>query len=287
MVDDQEVPQVETPAGQAEQSTTTGKTEPPANEPKAELEVDVDEQETEAVEADEEQDEEGERPKRKSSGIHRLKAENARLQAELARAKQFVPAQADAGAIDRAVEARIGAPPKESDYPDYLAFERAQTAYEVDRRQTQRVMREEAAQSGQREAEAAQAAFESHNDRVKEARKILPDYDAKVKAANFSVLAPEVARMCVESGKSATIAYYLASNPKVLGELSQMDPVSAARRIGRIEASVRLPKPETQSRAPAPPTKLPGGGAPPASDAHKAQSMADYAKIRKAEMGWD
>ena len=40
-----------------------------------------------------------------------------------------------------------------------------------------------------------------------------------------------------------------------------MDDMAAARRIGSLEASVRLPKPEMQSRAPAPTAKLPGNNA--------------------------
>ena len=287
MGDTQDTPQAETLAGETEQSEALKTTETPVEKPTVTLEAETDEQDEAPDTPDETGDDEDDPAKpKKASGSARLKARLAAAEAELERLRTFVPTRTDADAIAKAVEAEIGPPPKESDYPDYLAYERAQTAYEVDKRQAERAIRKEAAAAGSRVEQQAAVLQEAHAERVEAAKKALPDYDTVVRKADFSVLKPDVAKMCVESKKSAAIAYYLASNPRALQELSRMDDVSAARRIGSLEASVRLPKPETQSRAPAPPAKLPGGGASPTPDAMKARDMNEYAKIRLKELGY-
>jgi len=287
MGDTQDTPQAEALAGETEQSEALKTTETPVEKPTVTLEAETDEQDGAPDNTDETGDDEDDPAKpKKASGSARLKARLAAAEAELERLRTFVPTRTDADAIAKAVEAEIGPPPKESDYPDYLAYERAQTAYEVDKRQAERAIRKEAAAAGSRVEQQAAVLQEAHAERVEAAKKALPDYDTVVRKADFSVLKPDVAKMCVESKKSAAIAYYLASNPRALQELSRMDDVSAARRIGSLEASVRLPKPETQSRAPAPPAKLPGGGASPTPDAMKARDMNEYAKIRLKELGY-
>lgn len=286
MGDTQDTQPVETLAGEAEQSEANKETDNPAK-PTVTLEADTDEPDETVEDTDESGDEEDDSPKpKKVSGSARLKARLAAAEAELNRLRTFVPTRVDGDHIAKAVEAEIGPPPKEDDFPDFLAFERALTAYEVDKRQAERTMRKEAAMAGAREEQQAAALREAHEERVAAARKALPDYDEVVRKTDFSVLPPNVAKMCVESRKSAAIAYYLASNPRAMQELSGMSEVAAARRIGSLEASVRLPKPETSTRAPAPVAKLPGGGAPPAMEAHKARSMEEYAAIRLKQLGY-
>lgn len=290
MADNQAEMPVGTLAQEAEQSETTTKTETPASEqPKVELEVDTDEQDAKANDADESGDEDesdGESKPKKASGSARLKARLAAAEAELERLRTFVPTQTDADSIAKAVEAEIGPPPKESEYSDYLAYERALTAYEVDKRQAERTMRKEAASIQARQQEAASLVLEDHQARVDQVRKVLPDYDQKVKGVDFSALGQAGAKMVIESRKSAELAYYFATHPQAMQEIGRMNEVAAARRIGHLEASVRLPKPETSTRAPAPPAKISGGSAPPARRAEEARSMEEFAAIRLKQLGY-
>jgi hypothetical protein len=59
------------------------------------------------------------------------------------------PVAGDEKALASAVEAEIGAPPKESEFPDWFAYERALTAYETEKRIVSRELKGKAAQAEQ------------------------------------------------------------------------------------------------------------------------------------------
>lgn len=84
-----------------------------------------------------------------------------------------------------------------------------------------------------------------------DARTRYPDFDQarEAAAANTSVA---VSQMVVESESAAELAYHLGKNPDVARALSKMPPLAAAREIGKIEASLSMPKPKLVSNAPAP-----------------------------------
>ncbi|MFC0282410.1 hypothetical protein ACFFJB_02055 [Camelimonas abortus] len=67
------------------------------------------------------------------------------------------------------------------------------------------------------------------------------------------------------------LKYHLAKNPADLQRLNAMDPLSAARAIGRLEAKLSLPTANRTSKAP-PPTAPIKGGAGPASDEAKLEA---------------
>jgi molecular chaperone GrpE (heat shock protein) len=78
--------------------------------------------------------------------------------------------------------------------------------------------------------------------RESEAKKVIPDYDQVI--SNYKGQAPKdhVAAIILESDKSALLKYHFASNPRKLAEINSMSPLSAAREIGRLEASLSSPK---------------------------------------------
>jgi hypothetical protein len=162
-----------------------------------------------------------------------------------------------------AVEAEIGAPPKEADYSDFLAYERALTAYETEKRIVTRELKKEAGKAEHVDRTRHAEMVEDHADRLDDLEKRLPGSKAKIGAATAPV-APHVAGLLLESDKSAHLQLHLVERPEKLAELNRLPPVQAAREIGRLEARLSLPKPRTETKAP-PPVRSPKGGAAPSS----------------------
>jgi len=252
------------------------------NEPETEAETETDEEDTEAEaeesdagdnageeeEADGEESEDekkDERPKKKLSGSERLKRRLAAAEAELASVRSR-PAQSEADVASE-VERIIGKPPKEEDYKgDYLAFERAQTAYELDKRQVTREVKGQAQRQEGLRAERRRDMAEAHQDRVEEFRGKAKDFDTILKGAGDLKASPTVEDLILDSDKSAHLVYFLAKNPSKLHALNDMSERQAAREIGRIESTLSLPQPKTKTKAPKPVTPPKGGAAPSSPD---------------------
>jgi hypothetical protein len=208
----------------------------------------------------EDEDEPKAEPKKKPSGIERLKRRLAAAEAELATARSRQSTAAD---VAGEVEKIIGKPPREEDFKgDYLAFERAQTVYELDKRQAEREVRGRATQQEQQALARRREAAEAHQERVEEFREKAKDFDAVLKGASDLKASPVVEDLILESDKSAHLVYYLAKNPDRLNALNGMSERQAAREIGRIESRLSLPQPKTQTKAPKPVTPPKGGATP-------------------------
>jgi hypothetical protein len=221
----------------------------------------------ETGEADEDEDGdkgEDDRPRKKSRS-ERLRRQNERLQAEIAqlRSGSVQSAVQDEDGIARAVEARIGAPPKEEDFKgDFLAFERAQTAYELDKRQTTREVKDRSARAVEVEQARIAERIEDYQDACAETAKTLPDFFDVVKRPSFQTT-ELVKRLILDAGEKAPlVAYHLAQNPKLTASLNAMSPIDAAREMGRIEGRVSAPKPKTATSAAAPLSAVKGSAAP-------------------------
>ena len=253
-----ETPEIETPGegeeGQAETETEEG----------ADAEKD-DDAGDDASEGDEDgEGEKDEAPKRKKSGISRLKEQLAAARAEAAalrsRASDSEPTAAE-------VEKLVGKPPKEDDFKgDFLAYERAQTVYEMRKANAEDRLRDQAAQVKTAQQRAKAESVEAHNERIEEFREKVPDFDKTLRSAANLKASPVVEDLILDSEKSAHLVYHLAKRPEVLANLNRMSEREAAREIGRIEARLSLPSPKTQTKAPAPKAPLKGGAAPSSPD---------------------
>lgn len=254
-----------TTPGEGEEGQAETETEENAE---SEEEADAGEEDaSEAEDADEGEEEEDE-PKpqaRKKSGVQRLKDRLAATQAELvslrSRATDSAPSQAD-------IEKLIGKPPKEEDFKgEFLAFERAQTVYEMRKANAEDRLRDQTTQAKAASERAKAEAVEAHNERLEEFRGKVKDFDATMKAAANLKASPIVEELILDSDKSAHIVYHLAKNPDRLAKLNGMSEREAAREIGRIEARLSLPNPKTQTKAPPPKAPPKGGASPRSSDA--------------------
>ena len=233
-------------------------------------------------EGQEQTEPEGEEKPKRIPGSRREKFKNEHLQREnqelyrrLEEAERRLP-KADGGADQEK-------PPQEADFNgDYLAYERALTAYNVEQavQKALSVRDQSRRQTEQREIVRELAA--AHQERVEEARESIPDFDQVLASARGISVAPQVEQELLSSDKSALLAYYLAKNPDKLLALNGMSGRELAREMGRLEGSVRMPSSKKQTTAPTPLTPL-RGGASPSFDPSKA-SMDEY--MAKRSSGW-
>jgi hypothetical protein len=204
-----------------------------------------------------------EQPKKKRiSGSERWKRRAIAAEQALAQRSRFGDGEASAQAIERV----IGAPPREEDFRgDFLAFERAQTAYEVRKAIQEDRLRDQASARSAADQCALQDAIDDHAERIAEFKAKVPDFDDVMKAvAGRHPISDHLFRLILDSDKSAHLAYHLARTPDRIEKLNAMGPVAAAREIGRLESLLSLPNPKKQTSAPKPVTP-PKGGAAPAS----------------------
>ncbi|GJE34839.1 hypothetical protein LDDCCGHA_5054 [Methylobacterium oxalidis] len=227
-------------------------------------------------------DEEGEPEKpKKRSGIQRMQDRIHRLEAELAASRS----QPTGDSADRkaAVEKEIGAPPKESDFEDYAAFEDAKADYRICKALAEQRHADRETSNATRQAEARQEAMEAFQDRLDDVREAIPDADKVLKAAQEREVKPHVSELVVESEKGGLLAYYLAKNPGELAKLNGMSPLQAAKAVGALEHRLTLAKPNRTPSAPAPAKPL-AGSAAPGPDPSK-MSLAEYEKWRSGGGG--
>ncbi len=83
-----------------------------------------------------------------------------------------------------------------------------------------------------------------------------------------------------DSDHVVEFAYYFGDRPEEARRLLNMSPVAAAREIGRLEASFKMPKPKTQTSAPGPTVPLKGSGASTTHKKPEDMTMAEYKEWR-------
>lgn len=213
----------------------------------------------------------------------RRKAEMERLRQSEAEARAAYEAEVQRREkIKQAAES--SQPPKETDFQDYNDYLMAAGAYHAarawDERQSKEVDEKVSAHERQLEDirnQQKQEAAENWAAQVAEAKSRYADFEQVVYTAPIS---DGVADMIVASDHAADLAYYLGTNRQEAEQISRMQPLDAARRLGAIEARLSLPRPRTQTNAPEPitPVKARAGAA---KDPSK-MTMAEYAAARKA-----
>lgn len=218
---------------------------------------------------DDEQDEDEGKP-RKKSRTKRLQERVQALSAEVERLKTQPPGKT------------AEPPPKEADFNgDYAAYDRAVRSHEL----KQAIREANAEQDSQKhqdvQGELARERAQLYRERAAEVRELIPDLEDVLAKAN-SPIRDEIAELIQESEKGPQLAYHLAKNPAQLRELNRMSPLSAAREIGRLEASLSLPTPKTTTKAPPPLT--PPRGAASVVKAMTEMSMDEYVATRKKQL---
>jgi hypothetical protein len=158
--------------------------------------------------------------------------------------------------------------PSEQDFPnDWLAFERAKTAWDVRqsvREEMRGLINEDKTKRDQTiRVERERERLLAYEENAEAARERIPDFDKVIStAANTINVKREVLDELLASDKSALLQYHLAKNPDKVRELNGMNVRELAKEIGRLEARVHLPTPKKATEADPPPSNVRGASTP-------------------------
>lgn len=139
---------------------------------------------------------------------------------------------------------------------------------QVDRRVESAVKQIETRQDEQ----ATRQAFER---RTVDFKKTVQDFELVISNPALPQLAPDAARVLVQSENGPAVLYHLGKNPDLAARIARMDPASQSAAIGRIEGqltkvtpkepSIEVTKPAIKqasvTKAPPPPKPVSGGSA--------------------------
>ena len=167
--------------------------------------------------------------------------------------------------------------PKSEDFEDYGAYVKALAKFEA-----KALVRAEFEQQKQQQVQTAQAT--TWQQRAEAAKTELPDFE-QVVASSTAPMSAAMAEAIKDSDIGPKVAYHLAQNPDIATRLSRLEPMAAAREIGRLEASLSVktePTPKRITTAPTPPTPI-GSGRSTTGDPGK-MSQADYMEWRKTHL---
>ena len=214
------------------------------------------------------------------------KAQIERLRTSEAEAKKLL--EAEQQRLDRLREAASKLPePKESEFDKYEDYLAARTAYASVKALDGRNAADIEAEIDKRRQEVAQAKVQSDQqlaenwrDHAEEAKGRYSDFEKVVYAAPIT---ERLSRAIIAADQPADVAYRIALDPTLARDLSAMSDLDMGRAIGRIEASLSMPRPKTETSAPAPITPVTPTGGTIRRDPSQ-MSPADYRKQREA--GW-
>ncbi len=227
-------------------------------------------------------------PEEKSESAKRRereKAYRARLQSEAAEAK----AEADQAKARRQAILDAGkqeAAPREADFPDPIEFAAAKAIWGAEQRLTEREAKNagEAAKAAEDKVEAISqreraVIAEAWTVQVAEAKARYADFET-VAMANDLPVTKSMGELIMTSDQGPDVLYHLGQNRALAAQIAAMNPVEAARAIGRIEATLTTPKPRTETNAPPPISPVRGSAG--ASLNPDKMSMEDYIQARRA-----
>jgi hypothetical protein len=182
---------------------------------------------------------------------------------------------------------RKTADPSEKPNPDkfgsYDEYVEALADWKADQRVAESFKRRDAERSQAAEARAAEAKAQAWAERQSEFREATPDYDAVVGKSAVQI-APHVVDTLLDSESGPELAYHLAKRPETVKRINALSPLSAARELGRIEATLSNPaapqfKPASKAPAPITPAR---SSAPAAVDLASA-NMDQYIAARRKQ----
>lgn len=207
-------------------------------------------------------------PEEKSESAKRRereKAYRARLQTEATEANAKAE-QAERRRLAILEAGKKEAAPKEADFPDPIEYAAAKAIWGAEQRLTERE-----AQNAGEEAKAAKLQAEEIGKRERAALEqswAAAREEAKTRYADFETVAltgwepsPAMTDLILTSDVGPDVAYHLGQNRALAAQIAEMNPVEAARAIGRIEASIVTPKPRTETKAPDPINPVRGSAA--------------------------
>lgn len=173
-------------------------------------------------------------------------------------------------------------PPVESNFDDLTEYAAAKAVWAQSKRQADR---EKTTAQGEIDAIEARKAEEVKRDwleRVEEAKKRFQDF-ATVAGNPDVPITDEMAEVIRASDEGPDVLYHLGSNPAEAARISRLSANQQVFELGRIAASLRVPKPKTQTAAPAPIRPVAGRASQPRDPSN--MSQAEFIEWRRSGGG--
>jgi hypothetical protein len=197
-----------------------------------------------------------------------LKQRVADLEAQLATADRTKPA-ADG----------LGPKPDRAKYEDEADYAADLAAWKIEERIIARQTKAHESTTQNLRNDTAAKKMELFKERAMALQDRYPDIE-KVFTDTSLPMSTAMAETLMESDKGPEVAHYLLANREAAQRIKEMSPLAAARELGRIEATISLPKPRTETKAPPPPATLNGNVRSPNKNPEN-MTQAEYVKWRQ------
>jgi hypothetical protein len=204
------------------------------------------------------------------------KAHVAALEAEVVRLSEI----AAAAERNKPVADALGPKPDRAKYDDEAEYAADLAAWKVEERITARQTKAHETTTSTVRNDSAAAKMNLFKERAMALTDRYPDIEARVFNDTTLPMSATMAETIMESEKGPEVAYWLSANREAAQRIKSMSPLQAARELGRIEATIDLPKPRTETKAPPPPSTVSGTVKGPSKNPEN-MSQADYVAWRK------
>lgn len=219
----------------------------------------------------------------------RDKASRQRLRDELAGAQAALE-KANARNAELTGKASGLQKPQESDYADYAEYLAGVVEWNSEKKTTANEQKSVTAQADAAQQEAARIQRESAalleqnwQSQAQEAVARYADFQYVIGQPGLFPKGSALVSMIQQSDVAADLAYRIAGDRLLHDRLKDMHPIDAARELGRLEATIALPKPRTATQAPDPITPV-RGTSRAALDPEKLSMEAWIAKRKSGEI---
>ena len=213
---------------------------------------------------------ETETEEKKSAAAARRDRDKA-FKARLIEQKTAAEAERDAAIakLDRLQKERdADKAPKEGDFTDSLEYLAEKAAWSAGQRLTSREATAAEAEAAAARARADEISRQESDllaqawtQQATDARTRYTDFDAKIGQTGLFPVGSHIVPLIQSSDVAADLAYRIASDRSLHDGLLKMNPVQAAREIGRLEASMTAPRARTSTTAPDPISPVRAAGA--------------------------
>ncbi len=160
----------------------------------------------------------------------------------------------------------LGPKPDRAKYEDEAEYAADLAAWKIEEKIIARQTKAHEANTSNVRNDSAAAKMQLFKERAMALTDRYPDIEAKVFNDTTLPMSATMAETLMESEKGPEVAYYLSANRETAKRIQEMSPLQAARELGRIEATLALPKPRTETKAPPPPSTLTGSTKNPSKD---------------------
>ena len=201
--------------------------------------------------------------------------ENERLRLELAK-NQSVPKKDESKPESK----DAGKEPNPDDYDTFAAYNKAYTNYLYEQKEIERAQKERDAKL----KDEYEQKTKSFQQKINEFSKTVDDFDEVIEDAAVSFPVEEAIR---SSDIGPQLMYELGKDRDLLDKLNKLDPISAYREIGKLEAKLakesEKPKQKTITKAPAPINPIGSKSSSKAIKNPEDMSFDEFKKWRRGE----